>query len=210
MIRSEAIAAGRTIYDGRPCARCRGTKRYVANWACVPCNDRHARRSVDREPERRRDVSRNSARRAYAADPEVFRAKSRDYYVANREECCHRARLWRTANPETMRLAGQRWRHSHPHLAVVYMSNRRARLRRSVPPWFTAEHHAMIIRMADDARRHGLTLDHIVPLAGCKVCKAHGLHVPWNLQAIPPADNSSKHNRCQECWEPRASLSGGS
>lgn len=38
-------------------------------------------------------------------------------------------------------------------------------------------------------------VDHIVPIKGRNVC---GLHVPWNLRAIPKEQNREKNNRLDE------------
>lgn len=73
----------------------------------------------------------------------------------------------------------------------------RAALLRATPPWLTAEHKAAIRAVYEEAQR--LTdetgvpheVDHIVPLRGKGVC---GLHVPWNLRAIPSRENRSKSN----------------
>jgi hypothetical protein len=35
--RVRAKENGEYIYEGRPCPRCGGTKRYTSNWGCVAC-----------------------------------------------------------------------------------------------------------------------------------------------------------------------------
>lgn len=69
----------------------------------------------------------------------------------------------------------------------------------ATPPWVSGP---MLRPVYEEARR--LTkktgvlhvVDHIEPLNGRYVC---GLHVPWNLQALPWRANSAKSNaRCRE------------
>jgi hypothetical protein len=65
------------------------------------------------------------------------------------------------------------------------------KVRRASPPWLTPEHRRQI-REIYRSRRPGEQVDHIVPLVSPIVC---GLHVPWNLEAIPAGPNMSKGNR---------------
>ena len=45
----------------------------------------------------------------------------------------------------------------------------------------------------------GMTVDHIIPIAGCRICGLKGLHEPSNWQMIAGSDNASKGNRCSAC-----------
>lgn len=63
---------------------------------------------------------------------------------------------------------------------------------RATPTWLSDVHWAEIRRVYRAARRLGLSIDHIVPLASPLVC---GLHVPWNLQPLSFAENSKKTNK---------------
>lgn len=46
----------------------------------------------------------------------------------------------------------------------------------------------------------GMTVDHVVPLAGCRVCGARGLHEPDNMALLSSYENTSKGDRCLACW----------
>lgn len=50
------------------------------------------------------------------------------------------------------------------------------------------------------AALRGLTVDHIVPIAGCRVCGLQGRHEPSNWQMIASVDNASKGDRCGGCY----------
>jgi hypothetical protein len=55
--------------------------------------------------------------------------------------------------------------------------------------------------IAREAKNLGLTVDHMTPLAGCRVCGSKGLHEPSNWALLSLSDNSSKNNRCMSCWD---------
>jgi len=61
--------------------------------------------------------------------------------------------------------------------------------RTATPPWVDM---AAIRTVYERATQLGMEVDHIVPLRGKTVS---GLHVPWNLQALPPIANRLKSNR---------------
>ena len=61
-----------------------------------------------------------------------------------------------------------------------------------VPGWITKAHLAEIEGQYLFCQLFsGFHVDHIVPLLGKKVS---GLHVPWNLQALPAKQNRVKSN----------------
>ena len=86
------------------------------------------------------------------------------------------------------------------------------RASKAAPKWLTEEQRAQMQSIYDEAeKRSALTdvrhdVDHIVPLNGVcpftgvpNVC---GLHVPWNLRAIPHSLNKMRGNAYYSGWPP--------
>lgn len=63
---------------------------------------------------------------------------------------------------------------------------------RATPAWLTKEQRQEIRDWYVLAAAVGWEVDHIVPLRGDIVS---GLHVPWNLQLLPEAENIAKKNK---------------
>jgi len=179
-----------------PCVRCGLVPRRSFNPKCMYCAPCYQATLTE--------ASKRAHKAAHKNDPETFRAKS-----------AAKARAWRAANPERNKANEKRYRESHPGLAAAkskrYLSNPasrakvytriRERKRKFAAADLTPEEWEEVGQIYELARESNLTVDHIVPLKPCKVCGATGRHEPANLQLLSLFDNTSKHNRCQTCWE---------
>jgi hypothetical protein len=102
-------------------------------------------------------------------------------------------RAWRAANPDNY----QRYKSYKGCSPKIVAKNTARQLRKShaTPPWIDL---SLIVpfyeRAATLTKQTGIrhSVDHIMPLNGRNSC---GLHVPWNLQVMPLADNIAKGNR---------------
>ena len=141
---------------------------------------------------RRKRRERNAAYRArqktymvewYAKNAERRRAYARGYHKMNQEQRAAYKRWWRAQN-------------SHKHAASEAKRDS-AKLQRT-PSWLNQAHLAEIegvyhfAKVMERITGKKYHVDHIEPLQGRDVS---GLHVPWNLRAIPASENLRKHNR---------------
>ena len=110
-----------------------------------------------------------------------------------------RTRKWCAENKEKKRQSDKDWVQKNRARVTSYKAKRRAKERKATPSWLTKEQTEAIRAVYEEAER--LTretgvphqVDHIVPLSGKTVS---GLHVPWNLRAIPAEEN----NRRPRVW----------
>jgi hypothetical protein len=96
-------------------------------------------------------------------------------------------RRWHKANPEVHRKKVRKYRtvHRQKYLAGAHVRNalRRARKRDATE----GDHRHAFAMLSREARLLGMVIDHIIPLAPCRVCGAKGDHAPWNWQLLTPS-----------------------
>lgn len=172
-------------YTGKPCKHGHVCERMTVNGDCVQCaRSRFLRIQKSRRPEF------NARQRQWRQDNiDHSRREGRIRYRTNekvRESC----RQWAAAHPEKRIVAQRGWKKRNPDRVAADAAMRRAAQRKATPAWVDRKALLAVYRAAQVAP--GLHVDHIVPLISKVVC---GLHVPWNLQVIPAAENYAKNNR---------------
>lgn len=138
------------------------------------------------------------------ANPDKIREYLRTYAARNPG----RQREWRAANVDRTRAYVKKWadknrdylrekdrKYSTENPALIRakaMLRHSVKLRRT-PAWANREDLVSVYENCPP----GLEVDHIVPLRGAIVS---GLHVPWNLQYLPPLENVMKSNKFSSEW----------
>jgi len=183
--RAEARELGlRHYFSGRPCKHGHLTNRFTSTGNCCECY------RSDRSLEKRKEWKESNIdhiREWHKAHAERNKDKLREYQ-----------RDWYKANRSRVKEKSAEYARNNRAAFTARANRRRASLLAATPVWLTDEDSRNIqaVYMMSErlAKCVGIPheVDHIVPLKSELVC---GLHVPWNLAAIPKTLNRSKGNR---------------
>ena len=199
----------RTFVSTKPCKRGHYLRFTWNKSRCVECT------RLDSEKYRKANRDRMNAykRAQWAEHPEAAREYSREKQAVRRKVSAERVRetkrIWNAKFPEGNRRRAQEWmrawrledRESYNAYRLPQNALRKAGKLKATPAWLTIENHEEMAgiyrRAAELSKETGIRyhVDHIVPLRGELVC---GLHVPWNLRAVPAAVNLRKSSKLIE------------
>jgi hypothetical protein len=128
-------------------------------------------------------------------DPESYRAKRAERYRANRGAMIAYTASWAKLNPDKARANKAKWKAENPQQSGLDRVRRaKAKHRVKLSKIERARIKEIYKKCAEISKATGIRhhVDHIIPLRSPLVC---GLHVSWNLQIIPAAENLRKGNR---------------
>lgn len=143
------------------------------------------------------DAYRQRAAEWQKNNPDSYKLRKETYFSRDDVKAASRARTrkWTAENKGRKREMDLEFKAKNPAKVTSYKARYRAARRQATPPWLTEFHIAQIEAVYEQARRLSQEtgvphdVDHIVPLAGKVVS---GLHVPWNLRAIPKVANNRR------------------
>lgn len=155
-----------------------------------------------------REKCRARVRRWRSENREKVLIIGRSYYQKTRSNRIKSVIAWQKRNPEKKKFSSSVYRANHQgklkewrksNRDTIYDLNKKREdfLRRATPSWLSKSDKMLIIVFyAMSIRLSKCTgiphhVDHIHPLKGKTSC---GLHVPWNLRAIPARLNLKKKN----------------
>lgn len=158
----------------------------------------------DRKRWKREEYQRNKQGYIDRAAKWALENPERSRATRQKEENKKKARLrtkeWVSKNKEKKREYDREWVKNNRAASNSHKAKRRAKERQATPVWLTEAHLEAIKAIYAEADRLSketgvpYQVDHIIPLSGRTVS---GLHVPWNLRAIPAQEN----NRRPRIWD---------
>lgn len=119
-----------------------------------------------------------------------------EYRKANVEQIAKSKAEYNKANAERIAKSQAVYSKANRSIMNAQLAKRKATKLQATPSWLTEAHLKQIQLVYQEAKLlsdRGFVhhVDHIVPLRGENVS---GLHVPWNLRAIPASVNLRKNN----------------
>jgi 5-methylcytosine-specific restriction endonuclease McrA len=159
---------------------------------CYKCKATKAATEFHKDKSRKDGLKSNckACQKAYeAANREAIAKRKAAYHVANREAILEQKAAYEAANREVV--AKRKAAHYKANPAKGSASTAKSMCGRAAPSWLNDSHHEAILCVYEVADALDYHVDHIVPRNHPLVS---GLHVAWNLQALPPAKNMHKQN----------------
>ena len=202
------------ITAGWQCQRCGGTERYAKE--CAACARARTKLRHKENPERQavytakwrasnRELQRERGRermREWRADnPEKEKTRRQRHNARHKLKRNAAGREWYARNRERVAELAKKWYIANYHRMLASNNRRRSLGKTAAPRWLIESGQKdEIDQLYTMAKAQGLHVDHNIPLAGCMVCGARGLHVLANLQMLERSTNIAKKNRCMDCW----------
>lgn len=189
--KEQAIEEGLTRYfTGKPCKRGHIAERSTNDSTCVQCIAEVYR---SKKPKKLRKImteanKKQKHREYYQANKEHWKKVSNDRYhnLSEEDKKIHIARAKDNYKKHEHKYKGKQ---------QAYIAEYRVRRKRQTPQWADQEAINKIYQRCYELNQMWdtrLTVDHIIPLNGKKVC---GLHCEANLQLLDHQLNCSKSNK---------------
>jgi hypothetical protein len=140
----------------------------------------------------------NSRKKYHQKDKDEIRNRKKPYIESHKAEMKETQHRWYLRNKDKVKKQSDSWSKNNPSRRIAKNAKRHASKLGATPSWLTEDHKTFMkiqyqmANLLSNLMGEKYHVDHIHPLRGEGSC---GLHVPWNMQVIPAADNIRKSNK---------------